>query len=128
MEQELLEVLGPLDFQAQQDLLVCLVQLDLRVIQALLEHQGLQDHLEIVGSQGLLVLVEIQEHKDRLVLKVTLDHLARRDQVDLPEMLVSLAQQDNLGQLAQLVSLDQKGMLVLKEPLETQDPLELVVT
>lgn len=43
-------------------------------------------------------------------------------------MLVSLVQQDNLGQMAQLVSLDQRGMLVLKELLETQDLLELVVT
>lgn len=43
-------------------------------------------------------------------------------------MLVSLVQQDNLGQLAQLVSPDQRGVLVLKELLETQDLLELVVT
>lgn len=121
-------VLGAVGLKVQQGLQVCLVQQDLKVKQAALEHQGQQDHLEIVDNQGLLVLVEIRAHKGRLVQKVTLDQLVLKDQLDLQEMLVSLAQQDNLGQMAQLVSQDQRGMLVLKELLETQDLLDLAVT
>lgn len=121
-------VLGALGCQVQQDLQVCLVQQDLKVTQAVLEHQDHPDHLEIEDNQGLLVLVEIQAHRGQLVQRVTQDHRVLKDQLDLQEMLVSLALQDNLGQLARLVSLDQRGMLVLKEPMEIQDPLELVVT
>jgi hypothetical protein len=112
VEQELRVLLGTSGFKVQQDLPVCLVQQDLKVKRAALEHQGRLDHLEIVDNQDLLVLVEIQAHKGRLVQKVTVDQLVLKDHLDLQEMLVSLVQQDNQGQLVQLVSPDQRGILV----------------